>query len=165
MVHPSRFRHLRRRRPHQIAVQGQHHHSQPVHLAGVPQCGQQRQTGLPAVHEHRHVSPSWYTGHLCLLPEGRDVPEGTREQVWDNINRYNSRIICSEGYWDYSQYHLPSEMDFVCTGWNKDIFYYVPEYSNAFCGYQDQETFIVPKWYDMDLGNTYDTFYHAQHLV
>ena len=87
---------------------------------------------------------------------GRDVLEGTPQQVWDNINRDNLRIISSEGYWDYTQYTLPYDTDFVCTGWNKEKYYYVPEYSNAFCGYQDQETFIVPKDYDTDLGNTCD---------
>ena len=87
---------------------------------------------------------------------GRDVLEGTNGDVWDNINRDNLRIISSEGYWDYTQYTLPYDTDFVCTGWTREKYYYVPEYSNAFCGYQDQETFIVPKDYDTDLGNTCD---------
>ena len=90
---------------------------------------------------------------------GRDVLEGAGVQVWDNLNRDNLRIISNEGYWDYSQHFLPSDTDFVCTGWNKDSFCYVPEYSNAFCGYQDQEAFIVPKWYDTNLAITCDTFY------
>ena len=91
---------------------------------------------------------------------GRDVLEETNPNlVWDQINRDNLRIISNEGYWDYGQYHLPFDTDFVCTGWTKDTFYYVPEYSNAFCGYQDQETFIVPKYYDTNLGDTWDTSY------
>jgi len=95
------------------------------------------------------------SGIYAYYQIGRDVLEGS--QVWDIINRDNLRIISNEGYWDYVQYPLPYDTDFVCTQWNWEKEYYVPEYSNAFCGYQDQETFIVPKWYDPDLGNTCDT--------
>ena len=96
------------------------------------------------------------SGIYAYYQIGRDVLEGTYSRVWDTINRDNLRIISNEGFWDYVQYTLPDSTDFVCTGWNRDIFCYVPEYSNAFCGYQDQEKFIVPKWYDTDLGDTHD---------
>ena len=99
------------------------------------------------------------SGIYAYYQIGRDVLEGTSVQVWDSRDRDNLRIISNEGYWDYVQYPLAYDTDFVCTGWNWDSCYYVPEYSNAFCGYQDQETFIVPKWYDADLGNTCDTLY------
>lgn len=93
---------------------------------------------------------------------GRDILESTdTEDIWDNINRDNLRIISNEGYWDYAQYRLPDSTDFACTGWNRDIFYYVPEYSNAFCGYQDQEKFIIPKDHDQDLSLTRDSIYSS----
>lgn len=88
---------------------------------------------------------------------GRDVLEGTSTQVWDYKNRDNLRIISNEGYWDYTRHLMSRDTDFVCTQWNWNADYYVPEFPNAFCGYQDQEKFIVPKWYDTDLGNTADT--------
>lgn len=98
------------------------------------------------------------SGIYAYYQIGRDVLEETNSNlVWDQINRDNLRIISNEGFWDFVQYPLPYDTDFVCTDWTRDVFYYVPEYSNAFCGYQDQEKFIVPKWYDKDLGNTHDT--------
>ncbi|MBR4488475.1 MAG: hypothetical protein IKO89_07960 [Bacteroidales bacterium] len=90
---------------------------------------------------------------------GRDILQGTLSQVRDGVNRDNLRIISNEGYWDYTQYRYTCDTDFVCTSWNGDSCYYVPEFSNAFCGYQDQECFIVPKWYDTNLGNTIDSVY------
>ncbi len=88
---------------------------------------------------------------------GRDVLESTdRTEIWDLINRDNLRIISNEGYWDYTQYSYRCDTDFVCVNWILDSNYYVPEYSNAFCGYNDQEKFIVPKDNDTDLSNTYD---------
>ena len=90
---------------------------------------------------------------------GRDILEGPDSLVWDEINRDNLRVISNEGYWDYTQYQYPVDTDFVCTGWGEYKYYYAPEYSNAFCGYQDQECFIVPKWYDTDLGNTVDSVF------
>ena len=100
------------------------------------------------------------SGIYAYYQIGRDVLESTDSNlIWDNINRDNLRIISNEGYWDYVQYPLPYETDFVCTQWNWENCYYVPEYSNALCGYQDQEKFIIPKWYDKDLGKTCDTVY------
>ena len=97
------------------------------------------------------------SGIYAYYQIGRDVLESeNKSDIWDNFNRDNLRIISSEGFWDYVQYTLPDSTDFVCTGWNRDTFYYVPEYSNAFCGYQDQEKFIVPKDYDTNLANTCD---------
>ena len=100
------------------------------------------------------------SGIYAYYQIGRDVLESTNPNlVWDQINRDNLRIISNEGFWDYVQYPLLDSTDFVCTGWGWEDCYYSPDYSNAFCGYQDQETFIVPKWYDADLGNTCDTLY------
>ena len=63
---------------------------------------------------------------------GRDVLESTNPNfVWDKINRDNLRVISNEGYWDYGQYLLSSDTDFVCTQWNWENFYYVPEYRNG----------------------------------
>ncbi|MBP5557006.1 MAG: hypothetical protein J6X65_04795, partial [Bacteroidales bacterium] len=92
---------------------------------------------------------------------GRDVLESeSKDAIWDKINRDNLRVISNEGYWDYTQYQYQVDTDFVCTGWGEYKYYYAPEYSNAFCGYQDQECFIVPKWYDTDLGNTVDSVFN-----
>ena len=96
---------------------------------------------------------------------GRDILEGDSLQVWDRINRDNLRIISNEGYWDYVQHPLPYATDFVCTGWNWENCYYTPEYSDPFCGYQDQEMFIVPKWYDTDLGSTVDSVFENGQFV
>ena len=89
---------------------------------------------------------------------GRDILESTDiDDVWDNINRDNLRIISNEGYWDYEQHRFPSDTDMICVGWNWVPYYYEPKYSNAFCGYQDQEKFIIPSDYDTDLANMYDS--------
>ena len=100
------------------------------------------------------------SGIYAYYQIGRDVLESeNKDSIWDDVNRDNLRIISNEGFWDYVQYTLPDSTDFVCTGWNRDTFYYVPEYSNAFCGYQDQENMIMPKGYDTNLASTCDTFY------
>ena len=96
---------------------------------------------------------------------GRDVLEGMPSQVWDSRDRDNLRIISNEGFWDYGKYPLTESTDFVCTGWNWENCYFVPEYSNPFCGYQDQEMFIIPKEEDMDLGNTVDSVYKNGQFV
>ncbi len=90
---------------------------------------------------------------------GRDQLEGTSSQVWDNQNRDNLRVISNEGFWDYTRYMMPRDTNFVCTQWTWVPDYYVPEYPNAFCGYQDQEMFIVPKPEDVDLENTMDSVF------
>lgn len=97
-------------------------------------------------------------GIYAYYQVGRDVLESSnKNDVWDQKHRDNLRIISSEGFWDYTQYALPYDTNFVCTQWNWDKYYYVPEYSNAFGGYQDQERFLIPKDYDMDLANTQDS--------
>ena len=114
--------------------------------------------------------------NICLHPGtpgiyayyqiGRDLLESTdRDSVWDMVNRDNLRVISNEGYWDYTRYLMPQDTNFVCTQWNWENCYYVPEYSNAFCGYQDQEKFIVPKYYDEDLSNTIDSVYENGHFT
>lgn len=96
---------------------------------------------------------------------GRDVLSGSSSDVWDRLNRDNLRIISNQGYWDYAQYAFAQDTDVVCTQWNDDRYYYVPELSNAFCGYQDQETFIVPKSYDHSLSTTQDSVFENGQFV
>ncbi|MCR4825762.1 MAG: hypothetical protein K5882_02290, partial [Bacteroidales bacterium] len=96
------------------------------------------------------------SGIYAYYQIGRDVLEGTYSQVWDNINRDNLRIISNEGYWDYTRHIMERDTSFDCTQWNWVPDYYSPDYSNAFCGYNDQERFIVPEDYDTDLGSTFD---------
>ncbi len=109
-----------------------------------------------------------YSNTSCLHPGtpgiyayyqiGRDVLESDDDDVvWDKINRDNLRVISNEGYWDYTRYEMDRDICFTCPQWNLTREFFVPEFSNAFCGYQDQEKFIVPKNYDTDLGNTCDT--------
>lgn len=96
---------------------------------------------------------------------GRDVLESDRlTEVWDNVNRDNLRVISNEGYWDYTRHVMPRDTNFVCTQWNWVEDYFVPEFPNAFGGYQDQEKFIVPKDYDTDLGNTVDSVFVNGHF-
>ncbi|MBR1992521.1 MAG: hypothetical protein IJ986_09635, partial [Bacteroidales bacterium] len=91
---------------------------------------------------------------------GRDILESTdTEDIWDNINRDNLRIISNEGYWDYTRHVMERDTCFDCTQWNKVRDYYTPEYSNSFCGYQDQEKFIIPKDHDQYLDLMRDSVY------
>lgn len=123
-----------------------------------------------------------YSNTSCLHPGapgiyayyqiGRDVLESSvRNQVWDTDNRDNLRVISNEGYWDYTRHLMPRDTNFVCTQWHWVSDYFVPEFPNAFCGYQDQEKFIVPKAYDTDLGNTVDSvfedglFSHTENVI
>lgn len=88
---------------------------------------------------------------------GRDVLESeNRYDIWDIVNRDNLRIISNEGYWDYTRHIMERDTSFDCTQWNWVPDYYTPDYSNAFCGYNDQEKFIVPEDYDTDLGSIFD---------
>ncbi|MBQ4433553.1 MAG: hypothetical protein II894_05295, partial [Bacteroidales bacterium] len=88
---------------------------------------------------------------------GRDVLESEYDiEIWDTINRDNLRIISNEGYWDYTRHIMERDTSFDCTQWNLVPDYYTPDYSNAFCGYNDQEKFIVPEDYDTDLGSIFD---------
>ena len=88
---------------------------------------------------------------------GRDVLESEYDiEIWDTINRDNLRIISNEGYWDYTRHIMERDTSFDCTQWNWVPDYYTPDYSNAFCGYNDQEKFIVPEDYDTDLGSIFD---------
>ena len=105
------------------------------------------------------------SGIYAYYQIGRDILEGTASQVWDRVNRDNLRVISNEGYWDYVQSPLPKDTDFVCTQWGAVGYYYTPKYSNAFCGYQDQELFIVPKEQDTDLSNTIDNVFDNGKLV
>ena len=90
---------------------------------------------------------------------GRDTLESPNPRtVWDGYNRDNLRIISNEGYWDYLRQPLGCDSSFTCTEWLSDTVFFEPAFSNAFCGYQDQEKFLFPRENENDMENTLDFY-------
>ena len=86
--------------------------------------------------------PQGASGIYAYYQIGRDVLEGTDNQVWDTNDRDNLKIIPAEGYYDYELSADTHRVDCV----NYDEHYYSMRrgIDNPLCGGQDQECHLFP---------------------
>ena len=87
--------------------------------------------------------PQGAAGIYAYYQVGRDILEGTNQQVWDNNHRDNLRIIPSEGYYDYvleeESYNLQ------CVAYGEQQYTLQRADANPLCGNHDQEKFLAPE--------------------
>lgn len=85
----------------------------------------------------------WGTsGIYAYYQVGRDVLEGTHNEVWDNNSRDNLRIIPAEGYYDYEL--VPEKHNLECVSYQTQDYAFRRSVPNAFLGAQDQEKQFFP---------------------
>ena len=86
--------------------------------------------------------PRGKAGVYAYYQIGRDILEGTINEIWDNYHRDNLKIIPAEGYYDYVMEADTYNFDCVTDG---IVNYSIRRgVSNPFCGGQDQELHFFP---------------------
>lgn len=87
--------------------------------------------------------PLGTSGIYAYYQVGRDVLEGTHNEVWDNNSRDNLKVIPAEGYYDYE--YVQEKHNLECVSYQTHDYALRRGAANAFCGGQDQESQFFPK--------------------
>ena len=91
---------------------------------------------------YAYCRPQGAAGIYAYYQVGRDILEGTSNEVWDSCNRDNLRIIPAEGYYDFELFTDVYPASCVS---NESITYaYRRGVPNPLCGGQDQEFQLFP---------------------
>ena len=87
--------------------------------------------------------PQGAAGIYAYYQIGRDVLEGTLNQVWDKYDRDNLKIIPAEGYYDYELVPGPYSSSCVADGTLTNAM--KRGFPNPLCGGHDQEKMLFPE--------------------
>ena len=87
--------------------------------------------------------PQGAAGIYAYYQVGRDVLEGTYDQIWDTHHRDNLKIIPAEGYYDYEM--LAETHNVNCVNYGEHNFVVRRGNANPLCGGQDQEFPLFPE--------------------
>ena len=87
--------------------------------------------------------PQGAAGIYAYYQIGRDILEGTQNQVWDKYDRDNLKIIPAEGYYDYELVPGPYPSSCVADGTLTNAM--KRGFPNPLCGAQDQERKLFPE--------------------
>ena len=90
--------------------------------------------------------PQGKAGVYAYYQIGRDVLEGTKNEVWDSHHRDNLKIIPAEGYYDYEL--LADTHNLECVTYEVHDYSMVRGEENPLCGGQDQEAHLFPQLTD-----------------
>lgn len=90
--------------------------------------------------------PQGQAGIYAYYQIGRDVLEGSRDQVWYNNERDNLKIIPAEGYYNYAIHFLHDTVYRInCVNYKDQKYYHIRQEANPYNGYQDQESQFHPR--------------------
>lgn len=87
--------------------------------------------------------PQGAAGIYAYYQSGRDVLEGTGDEVWDSYDRDNLKIIPAEGYYDYELIANTHQVN--CVNYDEHDYAVRRGPENPFCGGQDQEFPLFPE--------------------
>lgn len=87
--------------------------------------------------------PQGAAGIYAYYQSGRDVLEGTGDEVWDSYDRDNLKIIPAEGYYDYEL--IANTHHVNCVNYDEHDYAVRRGPENPFCGGQDQEFPLFPE--------------------
>ena len=89
-----------------------------------------------------YCRPRGAAGIYAYYQIGRDVLEGTGNEVWDSFDRDNLRIIPAEGYYDFEL--IADSYNVNCVSNENQTYAYRRGTQNPLCGGQDQEFQLFP---------------------